>query len=307
METFLFYFTNLGLPALVILTLAKAKYKSRAGIISAALLMSALLLFLYLWGQYSLVISHYFRYFLLVLITLTLWKAFKKWKLTESSLPNSFFSYLKFSLSAIVGILFSVLSFYAIQGQSYDTNAVELKFPLKSGNYYISSGGNSSVINNHFRNYPNSQQFALDINKINAVGYVSSTLMSSSSETHFIFGEDVYCPCSGTVMESQNDVPDNMQTSMQVDHEFGKGNFITLNCDNNIITLMHLQEGSVLAQRGQNVVFGQPLGKIGNSGFSMEPHLHIQAAKYQNDSTLVGIPIQFEGQELVRNDLVKAN
>ena len=46
-----------------------------------------------------------------------------------------------------------------------------------------------------------------------------------------------------------------------------------------------------------------PLGLIGLSGFAQEPHLHIQAARYNSDSVLVGIPIKFKGAFFSRNDL----
>ncbi|MDA3961656.1 MAG: M23 family metallopeptidase [Planctomycetota bacterium] len=43
------------------------------------------------------------------------------------------------------------------------------------------------------------------------------------------------------------------------------------------VSLHHLLEGSLIVQPGQAVNAGQPLAKVGNSGASNAPHLHLVA------------------------------
>jgi len=180
----------------------------------------------------------------------------------------------------------------------------DLDFPLKNGLFYVSSGGTTAFANNHFRDYPNSQQYAIDINQINRLGSISGNVLSSSSEKHMIFNAALYSPCSGIILETRNDVPDKVTTSMAVDHEFGRGNYIDMECDELIISMSHLREESIVVQPGDRIDKGQLLGKVGNSGFSQEPHLHIQAARYRIDSVLIGVPVTFDNRWLIRNMLV---
>jgi murein DD-endopeptidase MepM/ murein hydrolase activator NlpD len=73
------------------------------------------------------------------------------------------------------------------------------------------------------------------------------------------------------------------------------------------ILLANLQNGSVLVKTGDRVTAGQPVGKVGNSGNSREPHLHIHAQKQMvkdGKSEWVGVPIRFGSRWLVRNSLV---
>ncbi len=184
-------------------------------------------------------------------------------------------------------------------------NQLSLVFPLKDGTYYISSGGSTSAINNHFRPYPNSQQFAIDINMINSTGNAASSFITGYSKDHFIFGQEIFCPCEGEVVDAMNDVPDNPTSDMTVDHTFGRGNYIDIRCDDLIISMSHLLEGSILPKVGDLLSANQKIGQVGNSGFSMEPHLHIQAAWFLDDSVLVGVPVNYNDRWLVRNDLFR--
>jgi len=190
----------------------------------------------------------------------------------------------------------------AILGRWYPEPSVDLQFPLRSGDYYISSGGSSKIINNHMRNYPNPQEFALDIHKLGSAGGASANVLSSANENHHIFDEYVYAPCAGEVEEAVNDVADNSGASMGVDASDGSGNHVKLVCGEAVVSMMHLRSGSLMVKAGDRVAAGQAVGRAGNSGFSEEPHLHLQAAVRDNAGKLIGIPMKFSGRTLSRND-----
>ncbi|MCP4459058.1 MAG: M23 family metallopeptidase [Cytophagales bacterium] len=305
MEKILYFILHLGVPILILLILIKSRKHSKVSIIINTLLYSSVLLFLYLWGQYPLVFSYYFRFILLPIIFFALWKNYKNWSGTMNNFPSGWLRYLRVSIAFVLAILFSFLTVNAINGLSYDSTGVKLNFPLENGSYYISSGGNNKVINNHFRSYPNSQQFALDISKLNAFGAATSNPLSSENKLHYIYGESLYCPCNGVVIESANHVKDNKGASMDVSPEDGSGNYVVLECDDVIVSMVHLKYGSVLVNPGDRVVAGDPIGKVGNSGFSQEPHLHLQAAKYNQDSSLVGVPMSFGSSMPIRNTIIE--
>ncbi|WP_405234486.1 M23 family metallopeptidase [Lentisalinibacter salinarum] len=57
-------------------------------------------------------------------------------------------------------------------------------------------------------------------------------------------------------------------------------------------------------QGGQRVAQGEPLAKVGNSGNSMEPHLHIEAKRSSDAIGLVVDERVSSTNSLVRNDPV---
>jgi murein DD-endopeptidase MepM/ murein hydrolase activator NlpD len=64
------------------------------------------------------------------------------------------------------------------------------------------------------------------------------------------------------------------------------------------VLLAHLQHGSVAVATGDPVTVGDPIGRVGNSGNTTEPHLHIHAF---DPRTGEGVPIRFDGGAPLRN------
>lgn len=84
------------------------------------------------------------------------------------------------------------------------------------------------------------------------------------------------------------------------------GNHVELETADGVrIFLAHMLKGSVRVSTGDRVRRGDPLGKVGNSGNTSEPHLHIHAVRggrglFEGK----GVPLTFGGRFLVRNDRV---
>ncbi|MNZ94966.1 Peptidase family M23 [compost metagenome] len=88
-------------------------------------------------------------------------------------------------------------------------------------------------------------------------------------------------------------------------NEIEKSNMIVIRNNEYYVFLLHLKQESALVKEGQHVDNMMPIAKVGNSGYSSEPHLHIHAMKKTTkDSPAISIPITFDGQSLKRNDLV---
>lgn len=305
MEYGLFLFTHLGVPIVILMSMRWFRPGSRLSLAVGFIARVAPLCFLFLWGQYPLTGSYYLRYVLLGIILFIFIKSVGHWGSLTKRFPLNLWKYFILIPGAIIGLGAFYLCVLSAKGiYNTPTTGMNLTFPLQSGEFYISSGGNTSVVNNHFRSFPNSQQFAIDINELNSLGSVTSRPFAQESEKHMIYGRDIHCPCEGEVIDRMIDVPDNTTSSMQVDHSYGRGNYLDIRCDDLIVSLSHMQEGSVLPEIGAQLKPGQILGKVGNSGFSQEPHLHIQVAKYQGDSVLIGVPVRYDGDWLVRNDIV---
>jgi Na+-translocating ferredoxin:NAD+ oxidoreductase RnfC subunit len=101
-------------------------------------------------------------------------------------------------------------------------------------------------------------------------------------------------------MKVRVDLPD--LTPPEMNAKNPEGNHVSLTCDGKeaMIIMAHLQRGSITVKKGDKVKEGQIIGRVGNSGNTSEPHLHIHA---ERDGT--GIPLRFDGRFLVRNHLVR--
>ncbi len=71
--------------------------------------------------------------------------------------------------------------------------------------------------------------------------------------------------------------------------------------------LAHMEKNSLIVSLNTLVKTGDPIGQVGNSGNTTEPHLHIHASKGGTPDKLisgVGLPILFSGRFLLRNDVI---
>jgi hypothetical protein len=59
------------------------------------------------------------------------------------------------------------------------------------------------------------------------------------------------------------------------------------------VLLAHLRRGSVRVRPGEQVAAGDPVAECGNSGNSVQPHLHVQATDSTDWPTARGLPIRF--------------
>jgi murein DD-endopeptidase MepM/ murein hydrolase activator NlpD len=128
-------------------------------------------------------------------------------------------------------------------------------------------------------------------------------------ERYSIFGTTVVSPSNGVVLRTVDGLPD--LPPGQMDRTNAAGNHIVIRLDGVDVNLLlaHLKNGSVSVNIGDRVSTGQPIGKVGNSGNTTEPHLHIHAQTQvtrDGKTEWVGVPIRFGSRWLVRNSLVRA-
>ncbi len=180
------------------------------------------------------------------------------------------------SCSALL-LLACVLYFTGTTGRP---DTVELAFPLKSGRYFVLQGG-KGLPSNVFHFSLRGAVYAMDIVKLNRYGGRARKVFSRRLEDYDIFNDTVYAPCDGIVRRAYSDNPDNIPPAM--DRGPRNTNQVLLEGADCYFFAAHLKMGSVIVREGQQVKQGQALGCVGNSGFSTEPHLHIQAHMKQAD------------------------
>ncbi len=213
--------------------------------------------------------------------------------------------WLGFAGGFLAFALFAYIIWNTVKGSSFQGKPVHLSFPLRSGVYYVGQGGNTRIINQHHAS--KAQRYALDIVKLNALGTRALGLYPKSPKRYAIYGKFIYSPCEGTISEAVDGLPDNIPPNTDIRNP--AGNHVVIDCLGVRVVMAHMMQGSLKVQKGDSVKEGQLLGKVGNSGNTSEPHLHIHAVKAQGEPEEAilngeGIPMLFDGRFLVRNHLI---
>lgn len=106
-------------------------------------------------------------------------------------------------------------------------------------------------------------------------------------EDYYCYNKPVLSPVSGTVSVVMHSLPDNPIGT--VDKENNWGNHIVIYSDfGYYVEISHLAKDSISVVVGERVVAGQLIGRCGNSGYSPEPHIHMQV----QNSAHVGAPAE---------------
>lgn len=153
------------------------------------------------------------------------------------------------------------------------------------------------------------QRYACDFVQLNRWGTRALGIFPSRLDRNAIYGATVCSPGNGVIPRSVDGPADLLPG--QSDRDNVAGNHVVIRLDGFDVNLLlaHLQNGSVSVKVGDRVSAGQLIGKVGNSGGTSEPHLHIHAQKHVttgSGSTWAPVPIRFGSRWLVRNSVVVA-
>ena len=156
-------------------------------------------------------------------------------------------------------------------------------------------------LNGHFTL---SQRFAIDWEQIDPENRVVKGDTKTLSN-YVIYGREVLAVADGTVVSSRNDlaeqVPGALPQGMTIDK--ADGNFVVLDIGGgNYVLYAHMQPGSVTVKAGAKVKRGEALGKVGNTGNTQAPHLHLHVMDGPSPLQSNGIPYVFDSFKLVAID-----
>ncbi|MGK9055597.1 peptidoglycan DD-metalloendopeptidase family protein [Neorhizobium petrolearium] len=169
-----------------------------------------------------------------------------------------------------------------------------LAFPLEGGRFVVAQGGGIGLLNHHSDH--RAQRHALDLTAVNTAGFRVAGLLPDDPARYAIFGKTVISPCDGTVIAARDGLPDLPPATRDRDNP--AGNHVVLSCGDLRVELAHLRHGSVAVASGAQVLAGELIGEVGNSGNTTEPHLHIHAV---DALTGAGVQMSFDGLVAVRN------
>lgn len=288
-------FLTIAVPLVAIAWLWKGKFKSRVDWLLRVFTSTAVVAFFLLAGTWAF-LSIWLKYVIKALFVFAAIKTFPRLEDRKIFGKRDSLGKVSYNLRIAVLAIFLVLDFFVVKGKFFKGEATDLQFPLRGGQFLVLQGG-ASPITNLFHNSDPSQRYALDIAKLNSVGSRANGLFPDELSRYKAFGEVVYSPCSGTIAGASDGLPDNMPRN--IDAKNPAGNNVVIDCGQTRVLLAHLMSGSVTVKPGQFVKDNQVLGRIGNSGNTAEPHLHIQAWKIEKESEAV--PLTFNGEFLVMN------
>jgi len=197
--------------------------------------------------------------------------------------PNALF------LTGFAGVLG-----FVIAATLPNAGARPIASPLGPGHFMVVHGGGSTLINYHASH--KAQRHAIDIVALNDSGFRVMGFLPNDPAQYAIYGVPVVSPCDGEVISARDGLPD--LSPPETDRGNAAGNHIVLDCEGLRLELAHLQLGSVAVVPGDRLTVGQPIARVGNSGNSSEPHLHIHAV---DPATGNGVPLIISGLPPARN------
>ncbi len=137
-----------------------------------------------------------------------------------------------------------------------------------------------------------------------------------------IYGLECFSPISGTVVAVCDKEPDILPNTEEFTSLEGNYVYIRIESTGTYLLLNHFQKGTIAVTIGEDIQHGTYLGKMGNSGTTSEPHLHIHHQSQDPTKTLhpilaEGLPLLFSltrdsndiniGEVLVKGKMLPGN
>lgn len=192
------------------------------------------------------------------------------------------------------------------------TQRIDLIFPFR-GAGIVTQGG---AANAGHRN--RSGQFAIDAMGMSA-NYAVQVSERFEQNTDLVgYGRDLVAPAAGTIVSARGDRPDQpVPGESNEDYHLPEfrgagdpGNHVVIDHGNGEFTLVaHLMAGSLSVAAGDHVAQGERLGRLGNSGDSFAPHVHVQLMDGPRWEYANALPCRFSNvssQSLTRGEFFLA-
>ena len=122
------------------------------------------------------------------------------------------------------------------------------------------------------------------------------------AEQYYGFGEDVLAVADGVVVSIHDGMPDQTPFLFMVPKsksDYGGNNVMEEIAPNVFSWYAHLREGSITVKVGDAVKAGAPIGKLGNTGPSEGPHLHLGLLDKPDPLAGRSLPFVFDSFALV--------
>ncbi len=169
----------------------------------------------------------------------------------------------------------------------YQTIA-DLELPFND-DWFVFWGGRTIEENYHAS--LGDQRFAIDVVQTqNGSSFIGD---GKQNEDYYCYGDTLYAPESGQVVEMENSVAENIPGETNTNQLFG--NYVIIDHGNEEFSVLaHFIKSSIIVNTADLVAKGQVIGLCGNSGNSTEPHLHYHLQNKPSIGLGEGLPAQFQ-------------
>ena len=183
------------------------------------------------------------------------------------------------------------------QGENLRSNKVSIPLAVMEGfvgrlpfegSWYVAA--EHSALDAHKRFV--AEAFAYDFLKIGPDGKSYEGTGGRNSD-YFSYGLDVLASADGEVVYMRNDVPENVPGQAMAATPGGNA-IVIRHRENRYTYYAHMRPGGMKVGVGDQVLEGDPIAEVGNSGDSVEPHLHFHAMSGPDPGLGPGIPALFE-------------
>lgn len=289
MAVWTLFFSSILLPLITIALLGRRPRKPRSGwavTFFMALGMCGFAFFAAPWGWFGLAT----RWLIAVLFVVATIVSLKR-----DAVASGEESPLRMIVKVLIGVLFGSVALGVIRGHETPAHPTDLTFPLRNGRFMVLHGGSTSASNVHY--VDPKQHYAVDLVQVSPLGFRARGIYPADLTRYAIYGAPVFSPCSGIVTNVFDGQPDQRRGLMDTKNPLG--NHVVVRCGDLDVTLAQLQPRSIVVRKDAAIAAGAPLAKVGNSGSTTEPHLHVHAERNG-----AAAPVTFEHQWLVRNTIV---
>lgn len=163
---------------------------------------------------------------------------------------------------------------------------VRLGLPF-NGPMRVLRGAGSAPLHQSMRNY-----FSWDLQLLGKFDRAYRT-NGLKAEDFYCFGQPVFSPVAGWVVDFVNNRPDNPVNKPNWTHPDGNHVRIWVSSGMSVI-VSHLRRGSVKVRKKQQLAVGDEIGACGNSGSADVPHVQL-SARSGLDENAKSVPVLFDG------------
>lgn len=111
-------------------------------------------------------------------------------------------------------------------------------------------------------------------------------------------GGDVICAAESGTVESAVEHPYHYTAPLSVNRTREWGCYVKVRHDDGTVCFYcHMLQGSIRVKAGQKVNRGEPLGRMGNTGYSLGAHLHLEVRNRENAVTADTNTVAYTGIE----------
>jgi len=266
--------------------------------ISLPLMVLGIVNFIFVVSIPSVVIRVYAKtLFIMIFSAWAILEFFLCFSISEKLITGVIFRRILFFLAAVVCIAGAVRFFPLVpQSRAYppEKDCVILDLPVRRV-WLAGHAGASVLTNGHITN-----RYAIDILKLGPDGRLHKGQGESAAD-YYSYNEELYAPADGKITEVMDGIESDLMGNMDKEHP--GGNYIILGIGNGkYVYFGHLKRGSITVEQGQFVTAGAVLGRIGNSGYSTHPHLHmhVQNKPVSDPEGRITYPFRFSKMHLKR-------